>query len=84
VKSKFADGRWILIAIYNMFLTLAAFIPLFIVLVIDDGNLFIMTAVGINFSLASILLCLYLQRFIYLFESRQTSQVGGTTTTETS
>jgi hypothetical protein len=65
LKSRFTEAKWLLMAIYNIYiylLTLAALVPLFATIDIDDENLFYIAVAGLNFVLASTLLALYIQR----------------------
>lgn len=67
-KAQFFEGRWILISIYNLSVTMGAFIPLYITIKIDDDKLFIMAVTAINFAIISTLALLYIQRIIPLLE----------------
>jgi len=76
-KGRFPDARWLLMTIYNIFLTASALMPLFATIEVRDDNLFIMVSVGVLFVVSSTLLLAYIPRFADRFAKAFYRMRGG-------
>jgi len=89
-KARFADSKWVLMAIYNMIIILAAMIPLFVILEIKDDNLYILATVAIDFTVSTTLLAVYmpkagakLERVVQRLRGRSSETSNSKSTTAT-
>jgi phosphate transport system substrate-binding protein len=72
-KDKASETRWLLIAIYNLILTLCIVAPLAIALPSTDDNIFFIAAVGIIFATSGVVFAIYLPKVLAQITSHSSS-----------
>jgi hypothetical protein len=85
-KSKASETRWLLIAIYNLILTVFIIVPLSIALPPTDDNIFFIAGIGILFATSGVVFPVYLPKLLAQVklhsESSKSPHTPGTGQTE--